>query len=79
MVDLQKEDNHVLVIFKDKGVNPPESFIRSDKDVCTSGLLPLMLIDSSEEEICHEICSIINNCATHNYLKLLLMILNLSA
>ena len=38
-----------------------------------------MLIDSSEEEICHEICSIINNCATQSYLKLLLMILNLSA
>ena len=44
------------------GINPPESFTRSDKDVCTSGLLPLVSVDASEEEIRHEICAIINNC-----------------
>ena len=45
------------------GVNAPESFTRSDKDVCTSGLLPLVSTDATEEEIRQEICAVINNCS----------------
>ena len=52
-----------IVVFKYMGVNAPESFTRSDKDVCTSGLLPLVSVDASEEEIRQEICAVINNCA----------------
>ena len=41
----------------------PRVFTRSDKDVCTSGLLPLVSIDATEEEIRQEICAVINNCS----------------
>ena len=56
-----------IVVFKDTGVNAPESFTRSDKDVCTSGLLPLVSVDAIEEEIHQEICAIINNCANPEF------------
>ena len=52
-----------IVVFKDMGVNAPTSFTRSDKDVYTSGLLPLVSIDATEEEIRQEICAVINNCS----------------
>ena len=46
------------------GEHAPTSFTRSDKDILTSGLLPVMSVDATEEEICHEICAIMNSCTT---------------
>ena len=49
------------------GVNAIESFTQSDKDVCISGLLPIVSVDATEEEIHQEICAVLNNCANPEF------------
>ena len=65
-----------VVIFKDMGEHPPTSFTRSDKDILTSGLLPVMSVDASEKEIRNEICAIVNSCGIKEKLNLSVIAVN---
>ena len=58
------------------GEHPPTSFTRSDKDILTSGLLPVMSVDATEEEIRNEICAIVNSCRTTDKLNLSVIAVN---
>ena len=65
-----------VVIFRDMGEHPPTSFTRSDKDILTSGLLPVLSVDATEEEIRNEICAILNSCKTKDKLNLSVIAVN---
>ena len=58
------------------GEHPPTSFTRSDKDILTSGLLPVMSVDASEKEIRYEICAIVNSCGIKKKLNLSVIAVN---
>ena len=58
------------------GEHPPTSFTRSDKDILTSGLLPVLSVDATEEEIRNEICAIVNSCKTKDKLNLSVIAVN---
>ena len=45
------------------GPDAPKVFTRTDKKICTRGLLPPILVDSSEDEVRNEICDVIRTCS----------------
>ena len=52
-----------VVVFEYMGPDAPKVFTRTDKKICTRGLLPPILVDSSEDEVRNEICDVVRTCS----------------
>lgn len=51
-----------LYVFKYMGLNAPDNFTRSDKDIVMRGLLPQILVSAKESDLRNEICEVVNSC-----------------